>query len=309
MIIPVLNYTKNQVGAGFSAALGTAIVCGCNCKVLLAENCFGKDCLGDVLIDSRYSIVLKRETSYCAGHNCEESLARWVERSFNKPAVGDYVSIIDESLFYAPFYNGISQLSYELNLDDEIQKIIDNYHDLAEILIVNTDNSTNITSRHIIDSSDKIIVIVENNNESVADVIDQLSKLEGGRDKCIFVALTKKPVEDKSLHYNELKDMNSQLSKGGIRREQFFNFYISDDFFYFMELASVTDYIQSNYRCARNSSEYYTIKQIKDIADCIMSSYARANGFSEAFGTKWYSTRIDYSVFPKTSRNRRKNDE
>ncbi|MDD6102753.1 MAG: hypothetical protein PUB67_06585 [Clostridiales bacterium] len=296
MVISVWDHTNEKFGTSFTSAIGVIITYMYRCKVLLAENGAPGQSIGDVLIDRDYSRELAGGSFFHACRGMGEGLATWVGKRFGRQHIDRYVEIIERTLYYVPQHNDMNKEPFELKMYYEIDDIINSAAYFSNHLVINTDRSSNLTSKIILSEAEKVVVLL---NESPADFQFFIQNYKSIKHKCIFVIV--EPYYKKSNKLTEL------LLIYGINRNQIFQLNYTEDFLYHADNGRILEYVQVNYKCTRYNSERKFMDQLKACTTEIFMRKEKLSGFYEHFENHWYTWPIDYKNIPSRKKTRTDN--
>jgi hypothetical protein len=259
MIVSIWNHNGEDMSSAFQAALSLAAVLSLPCSVIMLESVSGNTVLGDVLIDANYSSQLREETVYRTMTSYGDGLADYVSGKYNKKIKGiNAVEILRESLYYLPQFAYEKSDVYDRLLCCDIYSYILEAEQIADYTVINTARAESMASVEVIDTSEKVIIILGPDYLSFSMFMDKYRSIMS---KCYFVVFAKKGTFE-----NDIKWIYSRL---GIRSDRFFIIPYTNEFISYARSGNICEYFQMFWDCNRYCAEFKLMNGFKKLSEVI----------------------------------------
>lgn len=237
-------HNKNGVSSNITA-ISIMGVLESKYNVILAENHYSADNLGGRLIFSVCRDMVRETTNY--GPNYGSMLDE------------NMVEIINNRLFYIQPFTPIKDY-YEFNFLHYIFPKISDRGCKDGLVMIDTENNNNISSLDILNASDLVII---NLCQSIIRAEIFMDKYSSIINKAVFIV-----GQYRKCKVNLVKKI---LLSHGVSLDRIAVIPYSDEFDEAMLEGRSVEFINRNYKCKKNSQNYYFISQLKNATKMILN--------------------------------------
>lgn len=236
------------------AAMSVACVLRFPYQVIALENHLNRINLG-LAYDGKSKVGLLREvgTNYYEGGGME-GLIRKINRGIKDvEQIRPYLKeVICNHLLYIPQSNVINKDIFNIEFLQNYETLFEYLAIFADLFLIDVENTNNISTQHILDQADLVVVNLPQNPKYLEDFFLNYSSILS---KTFFV------ISKYSNHsiYNGKK--LSQMF--GIPKEQFAAIPYNELFYEAFQNGSLVEFITANYHCDNTNPNFYFIQMLK----------------------------------------------
>jgi len=250
---------KEKIGVTSNlACISVASVLEYSFKAILFENHCQKNRLDNILRYHNTNYCLREDYNYKIG---EVVLREAIEDIYPVYQEASQVAteISNSSLYYIPPANITNTRTFDFDLYDKIESILDMFETFADITYIDTSNGNNLSSKIILDEADLVVVNLAQNNSMIQHFFDNYSSI---LHKCVFII---------SGYRKKAKLNINKISKTHLIDKS--NIAIIPYNFEYQEAVShgnIVEFLMRNYSCKRSHPNYIFIKEVKKAVEMIM---------------------------------------
>lgn len=169
------------------------------------------------------------------------------------------MEILNSSLYYIPPANITNTRTFDFDLYDKVESILDIFETFADITYIDTSNGNNLSSKIILDEADLVVVNLSQNNSMIQHFFDNYSSI---LHKCVFIISSYKKNAKLTIH---------KISKTHLIDKS--NIAIIPYNVEYQEAVShgnIVEFLMRNFSCKRSHPNYIFIKEVKKAVEMIM---------------------------------------
>ena len=261
MLVAVWNNCKTDKSRELATLLALSGVNNHQTSVALFENNVKGSLLGDMLIDRRYSQILREDGMRYVARSEVGRSRMFIENRYKRRCYGEnLVMLIDNALYYGVQYNDENENVYNDNIGMRYTEFLAEAEKRTDYQLIATDRGENASSLQIVDDADKVVVAITPEDYDFNKFFDNYRMI---RYKCIFVL-----VSDEKISKKEKDHFKSVF---GLVGSQLFEFVETEEFKDYAAMAKVMEYAKKYTRPTRASSEYALYRQIEKISAVVFN--------------------------------------
>jgi len=261
---------KEKIGVTSNlACISVASVLEYSFRVILFENHCQKNRLENILRYHNTNYCLREDHNYKIG---EVVLGQVIEEAYNVYQEASQVTteisnvirkasmeILDSSLYYIPPANITNTRTFDFDLYDKVESILDVFETFADIIYIDTSNGNNLSSKIILDEVDLVVVNLAQNNSMIQHFFDNYSSI---LHKCVFIISSYR--KKSKLNINKIFKTHL-IDKSNIAIIPY-NFEYQEA----VSHGNIVEFLMRNFSCKRSHPNYIFIKEVKKAVEMIM---------------------------------------
>jgi len=272
MQIAFWGSTRGKAGISSNmAAISTFLALELKTKSILFENHISMNHLGHCFEETAYEDFVM-ETPFYYNHLGIDQVMKRMDSDIGIQEIITDAAMepIEHMLYYIPQSNTGNKEVFEYELNIMIQRLLSELKEFANIVMVDTAVSNNLTTKVILESSDLIIMNLCQDPFVLADCF---SRYAGIRKKCLYLIGN----YDKYSRCN-IKYMMRMFE---IPKEQIAVIPYNTNFHDALSMGKVVQFISRNIACKRQDDNYYFMWELKRACGLILKA-AREEGMIAA---------------------------
>jgi hypothetical protein len=169
------------------------------------------------------------------------------------------MEILNSSLYYIPPRNITNTRTFDFDLYDKIESILEVFETFADIIYIDTSNGNNLSSKIILDEADLVVVNLAQDDSMIQHFFDNYSSI---LHKCVFIISSYR--KKSKLNINKISKTHL-IDKSNIAIIPY-----NVEYREAVSHGNIVEFLMRNFSCKRSHPNYIFIKEVKRAVEMIM---------------------------------------